>query len=94
MQIFETYYKNIYQLLDYEDYSGLLKRLIDLTLDTEDLVYYKKMHDLLDWLESNQKNISEIQVKFRSMLEELKDVLSRKEIKKRDTLLEIKDLTK
>lgn len=94
MQIFETYYENIYQLLDYEDYSGLLKRLIDLTLDTEDLVYYKKMHDLLDWLESNQKNISEIQVKFRSMLEELKDVLSRKEIKKRDTLLEIKDLTK
>lgn len=94
MQIFETYYKEIRQLLDYEDYSGLLKRLIDLTLDTEELVYYKKMNDLLDWLELNQKDIPEIQARFRSMLEELKETLSRKEIKKRKTLLEVEGLTK
>lgn len=94
MQIFETYYKEIYQLLDYEDYSGLLKRLIDLTLDTEDLVCYKKMNGLLDWLELNQKNIPEIQARFRLVLQELKDILSQKEIKRRDALLEIKDLTK
>lgn len=94
MQIFETYYKEIYQLLDYEDYSSLLKRLIDLTLDTEDLVYYKKMTDLLDWLEINQKNTTEIHNRFKSMLEDLKEVLSRKEIKKREVLLDVKDLSK
>lgn len=94
MQIFETYYKGIYQLLEYEDYSSLLKRLIDLTLDTEDLVYYKKMNDLLDWLEVNQKSTTEIHDRFKSMLEDLKDVLSRKEIKKKETLLEVKDLSK
>ncbi len=52
------------------------------------------MNDLLDWLEDNQKNTTEIHNRFKSILEDLKDVLSRKDIKKKETLLEIKDLSK
>ncbi|SHF98697.1 ABC transporter ATP-binding protein [Dysgonomonas macrotermitis] len=94
MQLFDTYYKEIYNLLEYDDYPNLLKRIIDLTLDTEDLVYYKKAADLLDWLELNQNNIDEINVRFKVILEDLYNVLSKKEIKKRKYLLEVNELVK
>lgn len=94
MQLFENYYKEIYQLLEYEDYSNLLKRIIDLTLDTEDLVYYKRMNELLDWVDVNPKNTSEIHNRFKSVLDDLKEVLGKKEVQKRECLLEIDQLTK
>lgn len=94
MQLFETYYNEVYKLLEYEDYSNLVKRLIDLTLDTENLAYYKKMNDLLDWYEINQKNVEEVHNHFKLMLEDLKTDLSKKQVKKRECLLEIKDLSK
>lgn len=94
MQIFENYYKEIRQLLDYEDYSNLLKRLIDLTLDTEDIAYYREMNDLLDWVDDNQKDVAGIRSRFESMLDNLEQVLRQKEVKKRQCLIEVKNLDK
>lgn len=94
MSLSETYYKNIYQLLEYEDYPNLLKKLIDLSLDTEDLVYYKKTVYLLDWLEHNQTNIPEIRDRFKTLLDDLFISLEKKGTKQREKLLVVKNLIK
>ena len=94
MSLSETYYKNIYQLLEYEDYPNLLKKLIDLTLDTEELVYYKKTVYLLDWLEQNQTNIPEIRERFKELLDALFISLEKKGSKKREKLLDVQCLIK
>lgn len=94
MSLFETHYKNIYQLLEYEDYPNLLKKLIDLTLDTEDLSFYKKAVFLLDWLEKNQTNISEIRERFKALLDDLFSFLEKKGVKEGKKLLVVEDLIK
>lgn len=94
MSLFETHYKNIYQLLEYEDYPNLLKKLIDLTLDTEDLSFYKKAVTLLDWLEQNQTNIPEIRERFKVLLDELFASLLKKGSKQGEKLLEVQNLIK
>lgn len=94
MSLFEAYYKNIYQLLEYEDYPGLLKKLIDLTLDTEELSFYKKTVSLLDWLEQNQTDIPEIRKRFKVLLDDLFAFLQKKSIKQGEKLLVVKDLVK
>lgn len=94
MQIFESYYNEIYQLLEYDDYPNLLKRLIDLSLDTEDISYYKKMHNLVTWYVENADDKAEIKKRFGERLEDLRNHLSNKEIKKSELLLDVDTLTK
>lgn len=94
MSLFETHYKNIYQLLEYEDYPNLLKKIIDLTLDTEDLFYYKKTVYLLDWLEQNQTNIPEIQQRFKILLDDLFIFLQKKGSRQGEKLLVVQNLIK
>lgn len=94
MSLIETYFKHIYQLLDYEDYPNLLKKIVDLTLDTEEMSYYKKTVYLLDWLEHNQTNIPEIRERLKSLLEDIILFLNKKEIKRREKLLDVQNLVK
>ena len=94
MSLFETHYKNIYQLLEYEDYPNLLKKIIDLSLDTEDLSYYKKTVYLLDWLELNQTNIPEIRERFKILLDDLFAFLQKKGNRQGEKLLVVQNLIK
>lgn len=94
MSLIETHYKNIYQLLEYEDYPNLLKKLIDLTLDTEELSFYKKTVFLLDWLEQNQTNIIEIRERFKVLLDDLFSFLQKKGSKQGEKLLVVQNLIK
>lgn len=94
MSLIETHYKNIYQLLEYEDYPNLLKKLIDLTLDTEELSFYKKTVFLLDWLEQNQTNITEIRERFKVLLDDLFSFLQKKGSKQGEKLLVVQNLIK
>ncbi|PXV60226.1 ABC-2 type transport system ATP-binding protein [Dysgonomonas alginatilytica] len=94
MSLIETHYKNIYQLLEYEDYPNLLKKLIDLTLDTEELSFYQKTVSLLDWLEQNQTNITEIRKRFNVLLDDLFSFLQKKGSKQREKLLVVQNLIK
>lgn len=80
MTIFQNQFEEIKRLIDYEDYSLLTKRVIDLTLDTEDLLYYKKTVNLLDWLDSNIDNNNERKTKYGSLLEELYSFLFNKSL--------------
>ena len=79
MNIFETQIKELYQLLNYENYAQLVKRIIDFTLDTEDIVQYKETLNLLDWLDSNtpKNNLKE---KLTVTVEQLYNQLNTKEL--------------
>ncbi|MBD8347678.1 ATP-binding cassette domain-containing protein [Dysgonomonas sp. HGC4] len=94
MSLIETHYKSIFQLLEYEDYPNLLKKLIDLTLDTEELSFYKKTVFLLDWLEHNQTNIAEIRERFKVLLDDLFSFLQKKGSKQGEKLLVVQNLIK
>lgn len=94
MSVFETYQKEIQQLLEYEDFQNLQKRVIDLTLDTEDLSFYKKTIQFLDWLDSEKNNKIQVKQKYSDLLNELWNKLSSKEVKARNKLLDVENLTK
>ncbi|MDR2121505.1 MAG: ABC transporter ATP-binding protein [Flavobacteriaceae bacterium] len=92
--IFENQYKKILDFLQFEDYSLVLKRIIDLTLDTEDVSFYKKTYELLSWVDYNESNPEGKREKYSSLLNELYRFLSQKSVKVPDLLLEVKNLKK
>lgn len=96
MTIFQSQFEDIRKLIDYEDFALLTKRIIDLTLDTENLLYYKKTVDLLDWLDQNETNKEEKVSRYISLLEELYNILVKKSNmpKGRETLLSTYNLIK
>lgn len=71
MTHFEKYFGDIKQLLVFNNYPLLLKRIIDLTLDTEDINQYKETISLLNWLDNNEKNTDGIKIRFDIILENL-----------------------
>lgn len=71
MAIFQSQFEEIRKLITYEDFSLLTKRVIDLTLDTEDTRFYKKTVEFLDWLDLNTGNTEEKKERYSSLLDEL-----------------------
>lgn len=94
MNEFEKQFRQIKDYLKYEDYSVLLKRVIDLTLDTETVEFYMKTNDLLDWLDKNPENTPDKHLKFEQLLNELYDVLSQKKIAQSELLISAENLEK
>ena len=94
MNEFEKQFRQIKDYLKYEDYSVLLKRVIDLTLDTETVEFYIKTNDLLDWLDKNPENTPDKHLKFEQLLNELYDVLSQKNIAQSELLISAENLEK
>jgi len=94
MLSFELYCKEIYHLLEYEEYQSFVKRLIDLTLDTEDIRFYKKTCDLLDWLDKNPKDESECLKRFKTLFDEIVQALVQKSLRKEVSLLSVFELEK
>lgn len=81
MTTFQSQFEEIRKLIDYNDFPLLTKRLIDLTLDTEDLSFYKKMVEFLDWLEVNADNEANQKEKYIILLDELYGFLINKPVK-------------
>ena len=79
MALFHTQFEEVKKLIGYEDFPLLTKRVIDFTLDTENLSFYKKTIDFLDWLDSDPKNVEEKKECFSNLLDELYKELSNKE---------------
>lgn len=94
MNEFEKQFRQIKDYLKYEDYSVLLKRVIDLTLDTETVEFYMKTNDLLDWLDKNPENTPDKHLKFEQLLNELYDVLSQKKMAQSELLISAENLEK
>ncbi|MBP6562577.1 MAG: ABC transporter ATP-binding protein [Neisseriaceae bacterium] len=71
-----AYFAPILTLLEFEDYAHLSKRLIDLTLDTDDLVEYQRTVDLLDWRDTVPDDHADIKTRLTERLNQLMTALS------------------
>lgn len=94
MTEFEKQFREIKSFLDFEDYSLLTKRVIDLTLDTEDISFYQKTNELLDWLDQNENNIELKKQRFALLLEELYQQLKNKPVPEKQILVTAENLKK
>lgn len=94
MTEFEKQFQEIKNFLDFEDYSIVIKRIIDLTLDTESIAFYKKTNLFLDWLDKNEDNFSEKKQQFELLLDELYLELINKEIPEKQLIVSAKELRK
>lgn len=90
----EQYFGEIRQLLEIGEYQSFVKRLIDLSLDTEDILIYRRMVDLLDWLDGNQRNDAGKLEKLIKSYDGLVVELRKKIEGKKDVLIQIRDLSK
>ncbi|MGC4039343.1 MAG: ABC transporter ATP-binding protein [Flavobacterium sp.] len=93
MNEFEKQFQEIQNFLKFDDYSILLKRVIDLTLDTENIDYYKKACGFLDWLDANE-NSEDRKNRFEAILNDLYSFLSKKPIHERKVLVSSNELVK
>jgi ABC-2 type transport system ATP-binding protein len=94
MNEFEKQFQELLNFLKFEDYAILTKRIIDLTLDTEDIAYYKKTIQFLDWIEANENIVEGKKEKYQAILTDLHSFLSKKPIAERETLVATKALMK
>ena len=94
MSEFEKQYEELLNFLKFEDYSILTKRIIDLTLDTEDSNHYKKTNDFLIWLDQNENNVEAKKVKYQEILSDLHKTLIAKPILEKKVLVSTSNLQK
>lgn len=94
MTEFERQFKEVHELLQFEDYNQVIKRTIDFTLDTENIEYYKKTNDFLNWLDTNEQNTVEKKQKLETLLSDLYAFLSSKTINEHQTIITIDELKK
>ena len=87
MSEFEKQYEELLNFLKFEDFSILTKRIIDLTLDTEDSNHYKKTNDFLIWLDQNENNVEAKKVKYQEILSDLHQTLISKPILEKKVLV-------
>jgi ABC-2 type transport system ATP-binding protein len=87
MNEFQRQFQEVQELLHFEDYSLVLKRAIDFTLDTGDISFYREANALLDWLD-NYPDSPEVKQKLSSLLENLHSNLSGKEIPPKSKILD------
>ncbi|MGV3458965.1 MAG: ATP-binding cassette domain-containing protein [Flavobacterium sp.] len=93
MNEFQKQFEEVLDLLRFGDYALVIKRIIDFTLDTESVEFYKKGNALLDWLDTNDGS-QEKPTKLKSLLDELHGYLSSKPLAPREKILEAIGVTK
>lgn len=94
MNEFEKQFQEILNFLKFEDYTILTKRIIDLTLDTENIDYYKKTLDFLNWVDANENTIEGKNEKYKAILSDLHSYLSQKPLADREILVTTNALIK
>lgn len=94
MDEFEKQYQELLNFLKFDDFTILTKRIIDLTLDTEDLNHYKKTNDFLIWIEQSETNVEGKKEKYQAVLSDLHATLSNKPIAEKQVLVSTSSLEK
>jgi ABC-2 type transport system ATP-binding protein len=94
MNEFAKQCQELRDFLTFDEYTILIKRIIDLTLDTQNLEFYHKTNKLLNWLDTNETNDEAKKEHFSILLEELISYLENKPISEYKILLETKNLVK
>lgn len=93
MNEFEKQFQELLNFLKFEDYTILTKRIIDLTLDTEDRNHYKKTLDFLDWIDANEASEKKSE-KYKTVLDDLYATLSKKPLAEKEILVTTQSLIK
>ena len=93
MSIFEKQFAEVKELLQFENYTQVLKRIIDFTLDTEEIIHYKQTNEFLNWYDSNEFSI-EVKEKLNNLLNSLYETLSKKELTPIEEIIQLKRLVK
>lgn len=94
MTEFEKQYNEVKVLLEFNDFNQTIKRVIDFTLDTENIDFYKKTNVFLDWYDLNETKTEEKKEKLTVLLNELNSFLSSKECHNHQTIISVKSLVK
>ena len=55
MTEFEKQFHEVQELLEFNDFNQTIKRVIDFTLDSENIEFYIKTNEFLNWLDHNEK---------------------------------------
>ena len=93
MNEFEKQFSEVQDLLKFDDYNLVIKRIIDFTLDTESILFYRKTNELLTWIDNNQESEG-LKTKLATLLDELYKKLATKPIAEKQTILECKNVIK
>lgn len=93
MTLFEKQFAEVQELLQFDNYSQVIKRSIDFTLDTEDIEQYKLTNDFLNWYDSNEHS-TELKEKLTFLLNNLYDFLSKKEQTPIEEIIQLKKIVK
>lgn len=94
MNEFEKQFSELENFLKFDDYLILTKRIIDLTLDTENIEFYKKTNSFLNWLDNNENTTEGKKEKYQAILNELKTELQHKDIPEKKVLVSTSRLEK
>lgn len=86
-------FEEIRELILFKDLDRAVKRIIDITLDTEELRFYNETNSFLDWLDSKPSEEIIIE-KLTALLHKLHEELSVKPLTEPQTVISVKGLTK
>lgn len=94
MTEFEKQFQLVEELLHFNDFNKVVKRVIDFTLDTESILFYEKTTAFLNWLDANESNESEKKEQLTHLLTELHAYLSNKVAIEAQNVITVDNLTK
>ena len=94
MTEFEKQFREVQELLEFNDFNQTIKRVIDFTLDTENIDFYTKTNEFLNWLDHNEKEDEDKKTSLKTLLDELHAFLSKKECHNHQTIISVKNLQK
>ena len=94
MTEFEKQFREVQELLEFNDFNQTIKRVIDFTLDTENIDFYTKTNEFLNWLDHNEKEDEDKKTRLKTLLDELHAFLNKKECHNHQTIISVKNLQK
>lgn len=94
MTEFEKQFREVQELLEFNDFNQTIKRVIDFALDTENIEFYTKTNEFLNWLDHNEKEDEDKKTRLKSLLDELYAFLNKKECHDHQTIISVKNLQK
>ena len=94
MTEFEKQFREVQELLEFNDFNQTIKRVIDFALDTENIDFYTKTNEFLNWLDHNEKEDEDKKTRLKSLLDELYAFLNKKECHDHQTIISVKNLQK
>lgn len=93
MNDFQKSFEEVKDLIKFGDNTLAIKRILDFTLDTQNIEFYKKTDQFLNWIDENPNNTT-LSEKLLTLANELYTFLCEKPLKTKEKILEANELIK